>query len=105
MRALPKAPSPSCVLYVGTVDPAPEALEEAERREPPREEPPRDRAAELEEVVGLEAVGDPERDVLEARRVLRVRLERRELAGLELLREPRVVRPEEADLRGGGNAR
>ena len=46
MRALPKAPSPSCVLYVGTVDPAPEALEEAERREPPREEPPRDRAAE-----------------------------------------------------------
>ena len=44
MRALPKAPSPSCVLYVGTVDPAP-ALE-AELREPPREEPPRDRAAE-----------------------------------------------------------
>ena len=50
-----------------------------------------------EEVVGLETVGDPEGDVLEARRVLGVGFEGCDLTLLELLVETVVIRPEEAD--------
>mmetsp|Transcript_9338 Transcript_9338/g.28001 ORF Transcript_9338/g.28001 Transcript_9338/m.28001 type:complete len:294 (+) Transcript_9338:58-939(+) len=65
----------------------------------PLDELASDAAAELEEVVRLEALlGQPEGDVLEAGRVLGVGLELCELARLELGGEPLVARPEEADV-------
>ena len=56
--------------------------------------------AELEEIVGLKTfLGQPESNVLEARRILRVWLEFGQLTRLELFVEALVIGPEQADIR------